>query len=71
MDGATYYRLEVEARADGATVLGAVVPAAVTVYRAPPWLGERATGDVRWRISAINATGALMARSGWSTLERR
>lgn len=71
VDGAAFYRLEIEARQDGSPVLGAVVPAAVTAYRAPPWLGERAAGDVRWRISAIGAGSAVLARSGWRTLEQR
>lgn len=70
VESAAYYRLEVVGRDDGQSLLAAIVPASLTVYRSPPWLGDRGAGTVRWRVIATDAAGATMARSEWRTLVR-
>jgi hypothetical protein len=68
VDRAAFYRLEVLGREDGESVLAAVVPASLTSYRSPPWLGDQATGSLRWRVTALDAAGGSIARSEWRTL---
>jgi hypothetical protein len=61
------YRVEFES-ADGASLPGALVPHGVGVYRAPPWLAERAGERLRWRIAALDLAGNVVGRSAWRLL---
>jgi hypothetical protein len=61
------YELEVQGR-DGSSVLGAVVLANATRYRAPSWLAERADGALRWRVVAKDVAGGTIQRTAWRTL---
>ncbi|MCI0436351.1 MAG: hypothetical protein L0271_22320 [Gemmatimonadetes bacterium] len=64
---AAVYRLEIET-GDGRAVAGALVRAGIGFYRAPPWLAERESGTLRWRISALDPIGNVISRSAWRTL---
>jgi hypothetical protein len=70
VERAAYYRLELVTADDDAPLLSAVVPASLTVYRAPSWLAERITEAARWRVVALDAAGATVARSDWRRLVR-
>jgi hypothetical protein len=67
---AAVYQLVVET-ADSRPLLGALLPAGIGKYRAPPWLTERANGAMRWRVVALDAGGNAISRSGWSSLHLR
>jgi hypothetical protein len=65
---ATLYRLEVQAN-DGRELLSAIVAPGTGLYRAPPWLAERAGGQrLRWRVAALDASGGTLRRSAWRDL---
>jgi hypothetical protein len=71
VSGAATYQIEVEA-VDGGRILAALVPPGLGIYRAPPWLAERASGRaLRWRVSALDLTGAALRLSPWRTLGPR
>ena len=62
---AALYRVEIETE-DGTALFSAVVPPGVGVYRAPPFVVQRAAGKlVRWRVSALDFNGWPMRHSGW------
>lgn len=68
---ASLYRLELET-AEGEPLLAALVQGAVSGYRAPPWLAERAAGrPIRWRVIAIDAAGRELADSDWRSMAAR
>ena len=67
---AAIYRLLVETVA-GQSILAALVPAGLGKYRAPPWLTARASGALRWRVIALDASGNDISRSAWQVLPRR
>lgn len=61
------YRLDI-ADDGGATILSALLPPGVGVYRAPTWLKERTNGRVRWRVSELEDSGKAVKESGWRSL---
>jgi hypothetical protein len=64
---ADVYRVEVEAV--GRRVLSALVPHGVAAYRLPPFLKERAgTGEIRWRVVALDVAGRELRASAWRRL---
>lgn len=69
VDGASLYRLEVEA--SGERVLAALVRPGVSHYVAPPWLAEKLTPDARWRVLAFDARNNVIAESAWRALRTR
>ncbi|MDP2471498.1 MAG: hypothetical protein Q8W46_11550 [Candidatus Palauibacterales bacterium] len=58
------YRLEVENEA-GELILEAYVQPGIEAYLAPPWLQERATGDLRWRVIALGPGGDRVGETPW------
>jgi hypothetical protein len=61
---AALYRVEIQDR-DGTPVFDALVQG-VTVYRAPPWLKDRASGGaLRWRVLGIDSRGRDIGVSAW------
>jgi hypothetical protein len=66
---AGWYQVEFETQT-GAPLLDAIVRPGVGVYRAPSFLGERASGQpIRWRVRALDPLGTEMKRSNWRKLE--
>jgi hypothetical protein len=66
---ASWYQVEFETQT-GAPLLDAIVRPGVGAYRAPSFLGERASGQpIRWRVRAFDPLGTEMKRSGWRKLE--
>jgi hypothetical protein len=62
------YRIDVEAE-NGGLILGALVPSGLGVYRAPPWLAERAgAAKLRWRVVGLDLAGSSVAHSPWRVL---
>jgi len=61
------YRIDI-ADDRGATILSALLPPGVGVYRAPTWLKERTVGRVRWRVSELEDSGRTVKESGWRVL---
>lgn len=65
---AVLYRLEVD-DAKNDRILGALLPAGLTTYRAPSWLPDRAAGGaLRWRVSALSLGGEVLVRTPWRML---
>lgn len=65
---AVYYRLEVEDNT-GQRVLAAVIPRGAALYRAPPWLRDKAPdGQLRWRVVALNLAGREVGETVWRRL---
>ena len=65
---AAYHRLEVENPA-GEILLSAIVPRGIGVYRAPPWLREKAgEAALRWRVVALDLAGDPIRASHWRRL---
>jgi hypothetical protein len=63
--GAELYRLEIQTE-ERAPLLTAVIPRGTSVYRAPPWLAERAAGKaIRWRVVALDAGGRTLRSTTW------
>jgi hypothetical protein len=49
-------------------VLGALLPAAETFYRAPGWLADRvSSASLLWRVTALGAGGSVLATTPWTT----
>lgn len=71
VDEAQVYRLEVEPiDGDDARTVGAVIADRITRYAAPPWFREQlGTGAMRWRVTALDGTGRVLARSAWWAFE--
>ncbi len=66
---AAVYRLEVEDN-KAQRLLSAMLRRGVTLYRAPPWLKEKAgDGIMRWRVVAFDQTGAVISESQWRVLK--
>src|SRR5262249_46075086 len=66
--GAVFYRLEIE-DLGGALLLSAILPAGVRTYRCPPWIKDRTqSGGIRWRVVALDQSGAQMGESDWRSL---
>jgi hypothetical protein len=64
------YRVEIDDRQQ--VVHAALVPAGTGIYRAPPWLHERAGGKpLRWRVVALDVQGAEVRISAWRGLRLR
>jgi hypothetical protein len=65
LEGAELYRLEIQTE-DRTPILSAIIPRGTTVYRAPPWLEERAAGKgIRWRVVALDQAGRSLRNSPW------
>ena len=63
--GAHEYRLDVEHR-DSSRSVSALLTMYTPVYRAPAWFRERlGTGPLRWRVTAMDERGRVLARSAW------
>jgi hypothetical protein len=70
-EDAPFSRLEFQTH-DGTVLLTAVVRGARRSYNVPPVVAERASGQpVRWRVSALDATGSIVRRSAWSPFRFR
>jgi hypothetical protein len=66
---AGWYRVEFET-ADGSPLFDAIVRPGLAQYRAPSFLGGRSNGNpIRWRVTAFDALGAELTRSGWRRVE--
>jgi hypothetical protein len=64
---ADVYRVEVEA--EGRRILSALVARGVAAYRLPPFLKERAgSGEIRWRVVALDVSGRELRASAWRRL---
>lgn len=62
---AVFYRLEITGP-DIRPVISALLPSSVSSYQAPDWLRERAGGaGLRWRVEAVDETGATLTRTAW------
>lgn len=65
---AVLYRLEVDDPLRK-RVLEALLPASLTIYRAPYWLADRAGGGpLRWRVGALGPDGEVLVNSAWRSL---
>jgi hypothetical protein len=65
---AAVYRLEIDDPA-GDTIFSALTAGSSTAYDAPSWLGQKAADrPLRWRVSAIGGTGAVIRRSDWRSV---
>ena len=63
---ARFFRVEFQTM-EGTVLLVAVLRGGQLSYDVPPQVAERAAGvDVRWRVSSLDARGALVRRSAWS-----
>jgi hypothetical protein len=63
VQGAVLYRVDIE-DSQARQILSAVLPAGARSYRLPPWLKDRAPdGQVRWRVSALDAGGVAVVIS--------
>jgi hypothetical protein len=68
VEGASLYRLEVSDTGQK-SILSAVLPSGVGTYHAPSWLKEKSgDGFLRWRIVALNQSGAEMRATEWRHL---
>jgi hypothetical protein len=62
---AVVYRLEVTDPI-GTPVFGAMTGPGAVLYDSPPWLRDKAAArPLRWRVSALGDTGAVIRRSEW------
>jgi hypothetical protein len=65
---AAFYRLELT-DAQGKAVISAIVAPGVGTYRAPSWLKDKTgDGNLRWRVVALDQSGAAIAETPWRTL---
>jgi hypothetical protein len=55
------YRLEIKDK--DRIILSALLSADRTTYTAPPWLKERATSSLTWRIQALKSDGSVLSES--------
>ncbi len=44
-----------------------VIKPGVSSYTAPPWIRDQA-GSMRWRVTALNSSGRVVAESSWRSL---
>jgi hypothetical protein len=58
------YRLDI-ADDRGTTILSALLPPGIGIYRAPTWLKERTAGRLSWRVSELEDSGKAVKESGW------
>ncbi len=66
---AALYRIELS-DSNGQIVLTALSPAGLRSYSAPSWLRERLLdGAVRWRVVALDESGAQIAETSWRSLK--
>jgi len=65
---ADYYRLEVQDES-GAEIVSAMLKANASDYAPPSWLTERAGENLRWRVMALDASGALLHSSDWQSFQ--
>jgi hypothetical protein len=68
--GAPFHQLEIR-DATNIVVLTAILDAPVKHYAAPPWLREKATGKLSWRVAAIDADGQVLGTTAWRELEMK
>jgi hypothetical protein len=65
---AAFYRLEIT-DLRGQLLLAAVVISGKGFYRAPPWLTQRLESSiVRWRVVALDRSGATISESTWRNI---
>lgn len=65
---AVFYRLEVE-DVGSTQMLSAMLPVGSGTYHAPPWLKTKAGNKpLRWRVSALDASGKSLTESSWQEL---
>jgi hypothetical protein len=70
--GAHMLRLEVRDAAGDNEVLAAFVKPGQGQYAAPPWFAQAQQGkSLRWRVVALDASGAPLAQGPWRTLSLR
>lgn len=67
---AQLYRVEIQSDS-GAPLLTGLLPGTAGAYAPPPWLRDRSPAGVRWRVTATDAGGRPLARSGWRLLRWR
>jgi hypothetical protein len=65
-DRAAFYRLEFRDET-GRVILEALLPRTVRYYRVAGG-ALNASGSIRWRVAALDATGDLQFTSGWRTV---
>ncbi len=63
---ADYYKLEVEQ--DGTPLFSAIVKPGISSYTLPPFINTEPGMTLRWRVSAMNAQGGIVAESVWRKL---
>jgi len=49
-------------------LLAALIPAGSGLYRVPTWLKGTGSTLMRWRVSALDATGTVLAETPWRSL---
>jgi hypothetical protein len=66
---AAAYRLELENNG-GQRLLAAMLRRGVTVYRAPPWLKDKAgDGILKWRVVVFDQNGKAIGESTWRVMK--
>lgn len=68
MEGATLYRLDVADQTEQ-IIFSALMQSMTLNYRAPSWLREKVTGEVKWRITALDKNGVKTVETPWRKLQ--
>jgi len=66
--GPAWFRLEV--RSEDELLLEADLPPGRMRYAAPPWIDERGSASLRWRVRGLDDTGRPLLDSEWRPLRR-
>ena len=68
---AAFYKLEL-ANESNETILVALLPSGITVYRMPSWVKDLVTSNsLRWRVMALDENGRPVSQSNWRLLQFR
>ncbi|MGQ0561041.1 MAG: hypothetical protein ACT443_04110 [Gemmatimonadota bacterium] len=71
VQGAGFYRLELEKIAGTTPLFAAVIDPGHTTYEVPPFAIANVQEPLRWRVLALDAQGRELRRSEWRTLQIR
>ncbi len=68
VEGASLYRLDLYAGDAEEPLFSAMVGEGISSYSLPPFIETPAGAGLRWRVSALDSEGRVVARSPWRTL---
>jgi hypothetical protein len=67
MQNAALYRLDIADQTEQ-IIFSALMQSMTLSYHAPSWLRERATGEVKWRVVALDKSGVKTIETPWRKL---